>query len=149
VYYVDLNGDRKLTPLIQSPANETAAVLSPNSKWLTYISDESGRFEVYVTAFPGPGGKWQVSNGGGYSPSWSADGKHLYYTSGDKLMSVPIQNVDTFDFGAPAALPLHLNEFAAVGPPASGERIPALKSVTGGESHPLEVVLNWTGTLKK
>ena len=149
VYYVDLNGDRKLTPFLQSPANETAGELSPNGKWLAYISDESGRFEAYVTAFPGPGGKWQVSNGGGFNPSWSEDGKHLYYTSGDKLMSVPIQNLETFEFGAAAALPLHVSEFAAVGPPAPGERFPALKSVSGGQSHPLEVVLNWTSTLKK
>ena len=53
VYYIDLNGDKKLTPFIESPANETDAVLSPNDKWLAYLSDESGRYEVYVTAFPG------------------------------------------------------------------------------------------------
>jgi len=82
VYSIDLNGDKKLTPVIQSPANEAGAVLSPNGKWLAYRSDESGRYEVYVTAFPGPAGKWQVSNGGGVFPSWSADGKQLYYIIG-------------------------------------------------------------------
>ncbi len=112
IYYIDLNGDRKSTPLLHSPANETGAVLSPNGKWLAYRSDESGKDEVYVTAFPGPGGKWQISSGGGSSPSWSADGKQLYYASGDKLMLAPIQNVDTFEFGAAAALPIHLNDFA-------------------------------------
>jgi serine/threonine protein kinase len=149
VYYIDLEGDKKLTPFIESPANETGAVLSPNGKWLAYMSDESGRYEVYVTAFPGPGGKWQVSNGGGSDPSWSADGKQIYYTIGDKLMSVPIQNVETFQFGAPVLLPLHVNEFAALGPVAPGERFPALKALTGGQSHPQEVILNWTGTLKQ
>ncbi len=94
IYYFDLNGDRKLTAFLNSPANEHGAVLSPNGKWLAYDSDESGRYEVYVTAFPGPGGKWQVSNGGGNDPSWSADGKQLYYPSGDKLMLVPIQNAE-------------------------------------------------------
>jgi Tol biopolymer transport system component len=149
VYYIDLNGDKKLTPFIQTPANETGAVLSPNGKWLAYYSDESGRFEVYVTAFPGPGGKWQVSNGGGNNPAWSADGKQLYYTNGDKLMLVPIQNVDTFQFGAPTALPIHLNEFASFGPVAPGERFPALKALSGGQAHPQEVILNWTGILKQ
>jgi Tol biopolymer transport system component len=149
VYYIDLDGDKKLTPFIQTPANEANAVLSPNGKWLAYQSDESGRFEVYVTAFPSPGGKWQVSNGGGGSPSWSADGKQLYYTIGDKLMMVAIQNVETFQFGAPTALPLHVNEFASLGPAAPGERFPALKALSGGQSHPQEVVLNWTGTLKQ
>jgi Tol biopolymer transport system component len=79
VYYFDLNGDRKLTPFLNSPANERGAVLSPSGKWLAYDSDESGRYEVYVTAFPDHGGKWQVSNDGGNSPSWSGDGKQLYY----------------------------------------------------------------------
>jgi Tol biopolymer transport system component/tRNA A-37 threonylcarbamoyl transferase component Bud32 len=149
IYYIDLNGDRKLTPFLQSPANEGNAVLSPNGKWLAYMSDESGRYEVYVTAFPGPGGKWQVSNGGGGSASWSADGKQLYYTIGDKLMLVAISNTDNFEFGAPTALPLHVNEFAALGPVAPGERFPALKALSGGQSQPQEVILNWTGTLKQ
>ncbi len=149
VYYIDLQGDKKLTPFIQSPANETSAVLSPNGKWLAYQSDESGRFEVYVTAFPSPGGKWQVSNGGGSSPSWSADGKQIYYTVGDKLMLVAIQNVESFAFGAPTALPMHVNEFASLGPAAPGERFPALKALSGGQSQPQEVILNWTGTLKQ
>jgi Tol biopolymer transport system component len=149
VYYIDLNGDKKLTPFIQSPANEAGAHLSPNGKWLAYQSDESGRSEVYVTAFPGPGGKWQISNGGGSAAAWSADGKQIYYTNGDKLMAVAIQNVETFQFGAPNALPLHVNEFAALGPPAPGERFPALKALSGGQAHPQEVILNWTGTLKQ
>jgi serine/threonine protein kinase/Tol biopolymer transport system component len=149
VYYLDLNGDKKLTPFIQSPANDMAAVLSPNNKWLAYTSDESGRPEIYVTSFPEPGGKWQVSNGGGGSASWSADGKQIYYTIGDQLMSVPIQNLETFQFGAPVLLPLHVNEFAAVGPVAPGERFPVLKALSGGQSHPQEVILNWTGTLKQ
>jgi len=102
-----------------------------------------------VTAFPSAEGKWQVSSGGGGSPSWSADGKQLYYTSGDKLMLAPIQNVETFEFGAPTTLPIHLNDFADLGPPAPGERFPVLKSLSGGQSQPQEVILNWTGTLKK
>ncbi len=149
VYYIDLNGDRKLTLFLNSPANETGPVLSPNGKWLAYTSDESGRAEIYVTAFPDPGGKWQISNGGGSSASWSADGKQLYYSVGDKLMTVPIQNVDTFAFRAPTQLPIHLNEFAVLGPVAPGERFPALKPLSEGQSNPQEVILNWTGTLKQ
>jgi serine/threonine protein kinase/Tol biopolymer transport system component len=149
IYYADLNGGRKLIPFLQTPANENGAVLSPNGKWLAYSSDESGRFEVYVTAFPDPGGKWQVSNGGGTSPSWSADGKQLYYDAADKLMLVPIQKVEPFEFGAPTALPIHVNEFAALGPAAPGELFPVLKPLTVGQAHPQEVILNWTGTLKQ
>ena len=63
-------------------------------------------------------------------------------------MVVAIQNVETFQFGAPAALPIPLNEFASIGPPARGERFPALKPLSSGQSKPQEVILNWTGTLK-
>jgi eukaryotic-like serine/threonine-protein kinase len=152
VYYIDLNGDRKTTPILHSPANEDNPVVSPNGKWLAYDSDESGRTEVYVIAFPGPGGKWQVSSGGGGWPWWSADGKQLYYFGAAgkrKLMSVAIQNVETFEFGASSVLPIHLNEFAELGPPAQGERFPALKPLSGGQPQPQEVIFNWTGTLKK
>ncbi len=148
VGYFDLKGDRKLIPFLNSPANEISAVLSPNGKWLAYASDESGKYEIYVTAFPGPGGKWQISSGGGSYPSWSTDGKHLYYAT-DKIMVVPIQNTDAFEFGTPTALPIRLNEFPAVGPPAAGERFPALKPLTGGQLPPQQVILNWTNLLKQ
>jgi len=149
VAYIDLKGDRKIVPFLNTPANEVLAVLSPNDKWVAYTSDESGKPEVYVTAFPGPGGKWQISSGGGAAPSWSADGKKLYYQNGDKLMVSAIQNVETFEFGAPSALSIHLNDFSSLGPVAPGERFPALKPLAGGQSPPQEVILNWTGTLKQ
>ena len=149
IYYVDLNGDKKFTPFLHSPANEVNPILSPNGKWLAYTSDESGRAEVYVTAFPEPGGKWQLSNGGGAVPSWSVDGKQLYYVIGDKLMVVPVANTESFEFGAPSALPIHLSEFATLGPVAPGERFPALRPLIQGQAHPQEVILNWTGTLKQ
>src|SRR5579859_760087 len=64
VFFVDLKGDRKITKFLQSPASELGPTLSPNGKWLAYISDESGRYELYVVAFPGPGGKWAISSSG-------------------------------------------------------------------------------------
>jgi hypothetical protein len=64
-------------------------------------------------------------------------------------MLVPIQNAEKFEFGAPSAPPIHMNEFAALGPLAPGERFPALKVLGGGQSNPQEVILNWTGTLKQ
>jgi hypothetical protein len=64
-------------------------------------------------------------------------------------MSVTIQNPETFEFGAPLALPIHLNDFVSVGPVAAGERFPALKALSGGQSLPQEVILNWTGILKQ
>src|ERR1019366_6551897 len=63
-----LSGDRKPFPFLSTPFNETQGVFSPDGKWVAYQSNESGRSEVYVRPFPGPGGQWQVSTGGGGAP---------------------------------------------------------------------------------
>jgi Tol biopolymer transport system component len=70
--------------IVQSPA------FSPDGRWLAYHSTESGNYEVYVRPFPGPGGKWQISTGGGVAPEWSHNGKELFYRTPDsKIMVVP------------------------------------------------------------
>jgi eukaryotic-like serine/threonine-protein kinase len=75
-------------PFVNSPFTEWAPAFSPDGRWLAYTSNESGNYEVYVQPFPGPGGKWQVSTGGGNSPRWSRNGKELFYRTGDnKLMA--------------------------------------------------------------
>jgi hypothetical protein len=71
-------------------AIEFAGALSPDGKWLASTSDESGRAEVYVQAFPGPGSRWQVSERGGY-PTWSADGRELFYLDGRTLLVAPVR----------------------------------------------------------
>jgi serine/threonine-protein kinase len=71
--------DGELRVVVNSPATEVLPVLSPNGRWLAYTSDETGEFQVFVQAFPGPGGKWQVSNTGGVMPRWSPDGTELFY----------------------------------------------------------------------
>jgi serine/threonine-protein kinase len=73
--------DRRLTPLLNTRFNENSPEFSPDGHWLAYSSDESGREEVYVQAFPGPGGKWQVSSEGGSAPLWARNGKQLFYRS--------------------------------------------------------------------
>src|SRR5262249_30146264 len=68
--------DKKASPFLITGANEANAKFSPDSKWIAYCSDESGRSEVYVQPFLGQkGGKWQISTNGGFSPRWSKDGK--------------------------------------------------------------------------
>jgi len=76
-------------PFVNSAFNEIEPAFSPDGRWLAYRSDESGSFEVYVRPFPGPGGKWQVSTGGGLYPKWSRNGKELFYRTADsKIMAV-------------------------------------------------------------
>jgi Tol biopolymer transport system component len=152
IFFVDLKGDRKLTKFLQTPASEQAASLSPNGKWLAYISDESGRYEVYVTAFPNPGGKWAISSSGIdplTTPSWSADGKELYYDSSGKIMAVPITNTESFQFGTPQPLPMSTTDLTGFVPGPTPGRFLVLRRAGQAQSSPLHLVLNWTELLKK
>jgi dipeptidyl aminopeptidase/acylaminoacyl peptidase len=76
------------TPFLNSPFNEWQAAFSPNGRWLAYSSNEAGRSEVYVRAFPGPGGKWEISTEGGSSPTWSRNGRQLFYKALDQRLLV-------------------------------------------------------------
>jgi hypothetical protein len=71
--------------------------LSPDGKWLAYTSTESGRTEVYVRAFPGPGGKWEVSNNGGDQVLWNPNGRELFYRDGAKVIAVSVSTSPTFE----------------------------------------------------
>jgi len=76
-------------PFVNSPFAEAEPAFSPNGRWLAYHSNESGSDEVYVRPFPGPGGKWQISTGGGVAPRWSPNGRELFYRTVDsKIMEV-------------------------------------------------------------
>jgi eukaryotic-like serine/threonine-protein kinase len=101
-----MTGDRKPIVVVSTPFEERGGQFSPDGRWVAYQSNESGRFEVYVQQFPGPGGKWQVSTAGGTDPRWRPDGKELFFLAPDaKLMAVPVRaSGSTFDAGSPAAL---------------------------------------------
>lgn len=105
-----LVGNRKVIPLVQTDFDERYGQFSPDSRWVAYSSDESGRFEVYVRAFTEGGGhvsagKWQVSSTGGYSPRWRADGKELYFNALDgKLMAAAVRSRETFGVKTPEVL---------------------------------------------
>jgi Tol biopolymer transport system component len=76
-------------PFLNTPSVEVEPAFSADGRWLAYVSNESGDFEVYVRPFPGPGGKWQISTDGGLYPKWSRNGKELFYRTADsKIMAV-------------------------------------------------------------
>jgi eukaryotic-like serine/threonine-protein kinase len=75
-------------PFVNTPFVEVKPAFSPDGRWLAYQSDESGNFEVYVRPFPGPGGKWQISTGGGHLPKWSRNGNDLFYVTDDNRIMV-------------------------------------------------------------
>src|SRR5262245_61782490 len=99
------SGDQQPFPFLSTEANEAAATLSPDGRWIAYTSDELGRYEVFVQSFPGGGSKRQVSTNGGIGPHWRRDGKELFYHAPEgKLMAAPVKSGASFEAGAPAAL---------------------------------------------
>ena len=147
-------GDLKPIPIVVSPFVETQPMVSPDGRFVAFVSTESGREEIYVQTFPEAGGKWQVSSGGGTDPSWRSDGKELYYRSPDqKLMAVEARGGADFQVGVPQPLfALHVrpgnprNKYA---PSPDGQRF-LFAAPLGRESmSPTTIVLNWPATLGK
>jgi Tol biopolymer transport system component/tRNA A-37 threonylcarbamoyl transferase component Bud32 len=153
---LELNGDRSPRPLIATPINEVQGRVSPNRKWIAYSSDESGRFQVYVRAFPSAANLLPISPAGGMQPEWRSDGRELFYVSSDrKLMAVPVATEgDTFSAGVPRPLlDVDLPEPTApfVGDyavSADGQRF-LLNSLTDQPpATPVTIVLNWASGLR-
>ena len=98
-----------MIPVANSEAySELHGQVSPDSRWIAYDSNESGRAEVYVRPFPpgsGRSGKWLVSSNGGFQPRWRGDGGELFYLSADRrMMAVDVKLVPRFEPGTPRAL---------------------------------------------
>jgi serine/threonine-protein kinase len=87
-------------PLPGGASMESEASFSPDGRWLAYRSQESGESEIYVRPYPGPGGKWQISTGGGFFPKWSLDGKELLYRTEDNQIMVATYNASGDSFHA-------------------------------------------------
>jgi Tol biopolymer transport system component/tRNA A-37 threonylcarbamoyl transferase component Bud32 len=142
-------GDRKPFSWLKTSFNELWPVFSPDGRFLAYQSSESGRMEIYVQSFPGPGGKWQVSSTGGTEPHWRADGKELYYRSPDqRLMAVEATAGATFEAGVPKPLftvrldsSLARNRFV---PSKDGQRFLLVATPERDAIAPTTVVLNWS-----
>ncbi|HET9386209.1 MAG TPA: protein kinase [Gemmatimonadales bacterium] len=107
LWALPMTGDRKQFSVVQTEFEERDGQFSPDGKWVAYQSNESGRFEIYVRPFPGPGGTWQVSTNGGAQVRWRPDGKEIFYvaTMDEKLMAVPIAFTGNQpEIGKPTAL---------------------------------------------
>ena len=149
-------GDRKAFPVVQN--GQFAAIqpaLSPDAKWLAYVSDESGQSEVYVVPFPHGSGKWQMSASGGVWPRWRRDGKELFYRApDDKLVSVAISEaVGNLVIGKAQPLFQIRPAPGGLGPmydiSADGKKFVVVSQSGQQESRPLTLVVNWPALLKK
>ena len=82
--------DRMAKPFLKTPANEAAPQFSPDGQWIAYVSDETGRWEVYVRPYPGPGARYPISTEGGTEPMWNPSGHELFYRTGNRMMAVDV-----------------------------------------------------------
>ena len=104
IWVLGLEGERKPRPFLQTASNESSPKFSPDGRWLAYASDESGRQEIYVRPFPGPGRKWQISTEGGTEPVWARNGQELFYRNGDKMMAAAVETKPAFAAAKPKLL---------------------------------------------
>jgi Tol biopolymer transport system component/tRNA A-37 threonylcarbamoyl transferase component Bud32 len=158
--------DRKPILFLKTEANEFFGQLSPDSHWMAFTSDRSGKREVYVRPFPPSEGEWTISLAGGEMPRWSGDGKELFFEAADgKMMAVAVKAITgpkpSFDAGAP--VPLFDTHMVHLAPDvifeydvrADGRRflINTIAGSGGGpgaaSAPPLTVVTNWAAGLKK
>jgi hypothetical protein len=151
------SSNEKPVAFLDSDSRKTAAVFSADGHWVAYCSDESGRFEIYVTPYPGPGRRAKISTDGGRLPRWRNDGKELFFRSGDratfKLMAVDIDLGAGLRAGSPRQLfegDYGLNNGYDVSP--DGQRFLMVKSSSSTPQVPpnqLTFVVNWFEELKQ
>lgn len=163
IWVVPLERSRKPFPFLRTEFDERDGHFSPDGHWVAYVSDESGRREVYVRPFshdlgagsPATGGEWLISTNGGDEPRWRGDGKELYYMAADgKMMAVDISAGSTFHAGVPQPLfEIPLRGVGRAFPPwdvtSDGKRFLFVGPGEETAETPFTFVLNWTSLLTK
>jgi serine/threonine protein kinase len=147
----------KSSLFLKAPSALRNGQFSPDGKWVAYASNETGKWEIYVTSFPDARGKWQVSTGGGEQPRWRGDGRELFYLSADgKMMAAPVTMGTNFDAGTPVALfqttprqPVLVFDLFVYDVSRDGQRFLINTEVKQAESTPMAVVLNWPAKLDR
>ncbi len=151
IWLLDSQGNAE--PLIVTGASENGAAISPDGEWLAYLSDTSGRAEIYVQPFPGLGPRVLVSTDGGKSPVWSSKGDELFYRQGSAMMVVRVETDPELTVGKPQFLFDGPYQVDNTGHPsydvtADGQRfvmirqdVPALEE--------LRIVLNWSEEVRR
>jgi eukaryotic-like serine/threonine-protein kinase len=148
-----LTGDRKPSMYLDSKRDEYESSMSPDGKWVSYVSDESGSYQIYVRSFPGKEGKWQISTDVAEEPRWSPDGTMLYYRKNSQIMAVPVSTAATFSAGVPTVL---FNGFPAMNVDSGisyditsdGKYFVTTQPVRGTSYKNIAVVLHWADEIK-
>lgn len=154
IWALPLFGDGKPFPVVQNNFESQFPVLSPDGKWMAYQSNDSGRREIYITAFPTGGAKWQVSSNGGTWPRWRRDGKELFFLDpSDKIVSV---DVNTSGGAVHLGIPHDLfqtvgiqRDFGPFDVTADGKKFLLNSGNLKEGTDPFTLVQNWPAELKK
>jgi serine/threonine-protein kinase len=151
IWVLPLHGAREPRPLVRSRFNEWGGTLSPDGKWLAFISDESGRDELYVQAFPSAGEKSLVSKEGGVHPRWAGNGE-LFYRAGNRLMVVAVSASSSFRSEEPRLLFAGMYDNPNVHPydvTADGKQVVMLQRNAPAEPTPIVVVQGWLNQVRQ
>ncbi|MCZ7650381.1 MAG: serine/threonine-protein kinase [Thermoanaerobaculia bacterium] len=147
-----LTGTGEERTLVGSTADDAFGQISPDGRWLAWASDESGRYEVYVAPFPGPGARVQVSRAGGVQPRWHPAGGELFFKTPDNtLVAVPTESGSgTFAVGAPVPL-FRIVEFLGwtYDVAADGERFLVREPLAEGDASPVTLLTDWTALIER
>ena len=156
---LSMEGDHGWKPLLHEEYSEGDPQISPDGRWMAYMSDESEQIEVYLRPFPDVDkGKWDVSVGGGRGPRWSPNGRELFYNGPDGLMAVSVATDPVVKLGTPKSLFSH--QYWGWDISSDGKRFLAIKTletiaVESSEEEPapyprakINIVLNWFEELK-
>jgi Tol biopolymer transport system component len=156
--FLPLTGDRQPRTFIATPYDEGSGVFSPDGRWVAYTSDESGRNEIHVAAFPDASRRYRVTSGGGSHPRWSRDGRELFYVSGRNMMSVPVEKQEA-DLAFGQSRTLFEKQLQTYGATAfyqpsrydvsSDGRFLVLLRAGEEAPPPISLVFNWTELLKR
>lgn len=152
IYVLPMTGTRKAVPLIATRFSEYEPRFSPDTKWIVYGSEESGRPEIYVQTFPLSDLKFQISTNGGVQPIWSRNGREIFFLGLDgKVMSTPVAIAPRFTSGVPHALFQANADILYVHnsyePSADGQRF-IVATYAGAQAPPLAVIVNWPRLLR-
>ena len=147
-----LDGSRKIETYLDAAYNQSAGQFSPDGHWVVCVTNESGRQEIYVQPYPGRGGKWMISSGGGVSPRWSRNGREIFFRNDDAVMVVPVKTQPTFQAGTPKMLfrdPSYLGvQNYDVTPDGEHFLMVKRKDIPAGENQ-VNVVLHWNEELRE
>jgi Tol biopolymer transport system component len=154
LWALPMYGEHTPIAVVQTQFNEGLAVFSPDGRWIAYESDKTGRHEIYVRPFPGPGNDFLASTSGASQVRWSRDGKELFYIGADdRLMAQPItasSDGKTVDFGTPTPLfatgilSPGVNTFRPQYAVSPDGRSFVLQSLVGqATASPITIILNW------